>query len=313
MIAKKIDGISYDPEFSKAGMKHRKKNLVNLGNSILFLGPTTLFFAITVLIPFIYGIYLTLNKMDTPADPMVFSGLLNYVNAVKDVQFWSSLWLTLKFVVATVFLVNLVGFGLAYLVTSGIKIQNSMRTAYFTPNLIGGLVLGYIWQFVFVQSLPAIGAKLGISWLKLGWLGDPHLAFWSLVLVTIWQTSGYMMIIFIAGLISIPKELIEAAKIDGAGPIRRLINVTLPLMVPSFVVTIFLSLKNAFMVYDLNFSLTNGGPYNSTQMVSMHVVNKAFVEANYGTGQAEAILLFVIVAIVTGIQVYSSKKLEVEA
>lgn len=139
------------------------------------------------------------------------------------------------------------------------------------------------------------------------------MAFWALVIVTIWQTSGYMMIIFIAGLISIPKDLIEAAKIDGAGAFRRLINITLPLMVPSFVVTIFLSLKNAFMVYDLNFSLTKGGPFNSTLMVSMHVVNKAFVEANYGTGQAEAIILFLIVAIVTGIQVYSSKKMEVEA
>lgn len=251
--------------------------------------------------------------MDSPTDAMVFSGLLNYVNAVKDAEFWSSLWLTIKFVVATVFFVNLVGFGLAYLVTSGMKIQNSLRTAYFTPNLIGGLVLGYIWQFVFVQSLPALGDKLGISWLKLGWLGDPHMAFWALVIVTIWQTSGYMMIIFIAGLISIPKDLIEAAKIDGAGAFRRLINITLPLMVPSFVVTIFLSLKNAFMVYDLNFSLTKGGPFNSTLMVSMHVVNKAFVEANYGTGQAEAIILFLIVAIVTGIQVYSSKKMEVEA
>jgi raffinose/stachyose/melibiose transport system permease protein len=294
-------------------MRQRKKNLANLGNSILFLGPTTLFFAITVLVPFVYGIYLTLNKMDTPSDPMVFSGLLNYVNAVKDDQFWASLWLTLKFVVATVFLVNIVGFGLAYLVTSGIRIQNSMRTAYFTPNLIGGLVLGYIWQFIFVQSLPSIGEKLGITWLKLGWLGDPHMAFWALVIVTIWQTSGYMMIIFIAGLISIPKDLIEAAKIDGAGPFKRLVNVTLPLMVPSFVVTIFLSLKNAFMVYDLNFSLTKGGPFNSTLMVSMHVVNKAFIEANYGTGQAEAIILFIIVALVTGIQVYSSKKMEVEA
>nr|WP_066365377.1 sugar ABC transporter permease [Neobacillus fumarioli] len=280
---------------------------------MLFLGPSTIFFAITVVIPFIYGIYLTLNKMDSPIDAMVFSGMLNYVNAFKDAEFWSSLWLTIKFVVATVFFVNLVGFGLAYLVTSGMKIQNSLRTAYFTPNLIGGLVLGYIWQFVFVQSLPALGEKLGISWLKLGWLGDPHMAFWALVIVTIWQTSGYMMIIFIAGLISIPKDLIEAAKIDGAGAFRRLINITLPLMVPSFVVTIFLSLKNAFMVYDLNFSLTKGGPFNSTLMVSMHVVNKAFVEANYGTGQAEAIILFLIVAIVTGIQVYFSKKMEVEA
>lgn len=294
-------------------MKHRKKGLANWGNAFLFLGPITIFFAMTILIPFIYGIYLTLNKMATPVDPAVFSGLTNYIAAFKDAAFWSSLWLTVKFVLATVFLVNIVGFGLAYLVTSGIKIQNSMRTAYFTPNLIGGLVLGYIWQFVFVQSLPALGAKLGISWLKLGWLGDPHMAFWSLVIVTIWQTSGYMMIIFIAGLISIPKDLIEAATIDGAGPFRRLINVTLPLMVPSFVITIFLSLKNAFMVYDLNFSLTKGGPYNSTEMVSMHVVNKAFVQADYGTGQAEAIILFIIVAIVTGIQVASSKKLEVEA
>lgn len=294
-------------------MKHRKKSLANWGNAFLFLGPTTIFFAITVLIPFVYGIYLTLNKMDTPSDPLVFAGLTNYLNAFKDADFWSSLWLTIKFVVATVFLVNLVGFGLAYLVTSGIKIQNSMRTAYFTPNLIGGLVLGYIWQFVFVQSLPALGEKLGIQWLKLGWLGDPHMAFWALVIVTIWQTSGYMMIIFIAGLISIPKDLIEAATIDGAGPLRRLINVTLPLMVPSFVVTVFLSLKNAFMVYDLNFSLTKGGPFNSTLMVSMHVVNKAFVESNYGVGQAEAIILFIIVAIVTGIQVSSSKKMEVEA
>lgn len=294
-------------------LKQRKNSLANWGNAFLFLGPTTLFFAITVLIPFVYGSYLTFNKMATPSDPLVFAGLTNYLAAIKDMDFWNSLGLTVKFVVATVFLVNIVGFGLAYLVTSGIKIQNSMRTAYFTPNLIGGLVLGYIWQFVFVQSLPALGEKLGISWLKLGWLGDPHMSFWALVLVTIWQTSGYMMIIFIAGLISIPKDLMEAATIDGAGPFRRLINVTLPLMVPSFVVTIFLSLKNAFMMYDLNFSLTKGGPYNSTEMVSMHVVNKAFVQADYGTGQAEAIILFIIVAVVTGIQVYSSKKLEVEA
>jgi raffinose/stachyose/melibiose transport system permease protein len=251
--------------------------------------------------------------MDTPVDPMVFSGLENYINAAKDTRFWESLWLTLKFVVATVFFVNVVGFGLAYLVTSGIKIQNSLRTAYFTPNLIGGLVLGYIWQFIFVQSLPAFGKRFGIEWLELGWLGDPTMAFWSLVIVTIWQTSGYMMIIFIAGLVSIPGDLMEAARIDGAGAFKRLINITIPLMIPSFVVTIFLSLKNAFMVYDLNFSLTKGGPYGSTEMVSMHVVNKAFVEANYGTGQAQGIILFVIVAIITGIQVYSSKKMEVEA
>lgn len=294
-------------------MKERNRKLAQRGNSLLFLGPITLFFSMTVLIPFLYGIFLTLNKMDTPSDPLMFSGFYNYLQAIKDTQFWSSLWLTLKFVVSTVFFVSIVGFGLAYLVTSGLRIQNSLRTAYFMPNLIGGLVLGYIWQFIFVQSLPAIGETLNIQWLTLGWLGDPTLAFWALVLVTIWQTSGYMMIIFIAGFVSIPSDVMEAAKIDGAGPIRRILNVTLPLMIPSFVITTFLALKNAFMVYDLNFSLTQGGPYNSTQMVSMYVVNKAFIQANYGTGQAEAIILFIVVAVVTGIQVYSSKKMEVEA
>src|SRR5690606_7001845 len=198
----------------------------------------------------------------------------------------------------TTILINIVGFCLAYSVTSVIertKVQTFLRSAYFTPNLIGGLVLAFIWQFVFVQILPAIGDFTGIKWLELGWLGDPVMAFWALVIVTVWQQSGYMMIIFIAGLISIPKDLMEAATIDGAGPLKRLRYVILPLMVPSFVVTIFLSLRNAFMIYDLNLSLTDGGPYNSTLMATMHVVNKAFIEYDYGTGQAEAIVLFIIV------------------
>ncbi|MFS8650382.1 MAG: sugar ABC transporter permease [Caldibacillus sp.] len=297
-------------------MVNRKRKILDWGNSILFLGPTTFFFVITVIIPFIYGIYLTFHSMSTPTDPLVFSGVENYVQAINDTRFWESLWITIKFVFATTILINIVGFCLAYLVTLVIeraKVQNFLRSAYFTPNLIGGLVLGFIWQFVFVQILPAIGDFTGIKWLELGWLGDPVMAFWALVIVTVWQQSGYMMIIFIAGLISIPKDLMEAATIDGAGPLKRLRYVILPLMVPSFVVTIFLSLRNAFMIYDLNLSLTDGGPYNSTLMATMHVVNKAFIEYDYGTGQAEAIVLFIIVAVITGLQVYFSKKKEIEA
>lgn len=297
-------------------MVNRKRKILDWGNSILFLGPTTFFFVITVIIPFIYGIYLTFHSMSTPTDPLVFSGVENYVQAINDTRFWESLWITIKFVFATTILINIVGFCLAYLVTLVIeraKVQNFLRSAYFTPNLIGGLVLGFIWQFVFVQILPAIGDFTGIKWLELGWLGDPVMAFWALVIVTVWQQSGYMMIIFIAGLISIPKDLMEAATIDGAGPLKRLRYVILPLMVPSFVVTIFLSLRNAFMIYDLNLSLTDGGPYNSTLMATMHLVNKAFIEYDYGTGQAEAIVLFIIVAVITGLQVYFSKKKEIEA
>lgn len=294
-------------------MIREKSAVKRLGNQLFFTGPTIIGFAMALLIPFAYGFYLTLMKMTSPVSPLVFTGLNNYIIAFQDTKFWASMWLTLKFVGATILFVNVVGFALAYLVTSGIKAQNFFRTAIFTPNLIGGLVLGYIWKFIFIQSLPNIGEKLGIEMLRLGWLGDKDMAFWALVVVTIWQNAGYMMIIFIAGLISVPKDVIEASTIDGANVWQRLTRMTLPLMVPSFVVTIFLTLKGAFMVYDLNFSLTEGGPFNSTMMVSMHVVQKAFMETNYGVGQAEAILLFVVVTVVTGLQVYLSKKKEVEA
>lgn len=294
-------------------MLAEKKRFQRLGNQLFFTGPTMIAFTIALLVPFVYGFYLTLMKMVTPVSPPAFSGLENYNKAISDSQFWDSLWLTVKYTGATIVFVNAIGFALAYLVTMGIRSQNFFRTALFTPNLIGGLVLGYIWQFIFVQSLPAVGEKLGIELLRLGWLGDEHLAFWALVIVTIWQSAGYMMIIFIAGLISVPKDIIEASIIDGANAWQRLLKMTLPLMVPSFVITVFLTLKNAFIVYDINFSLTEGGPFNSTKMVSMHIVQKAFMETNYGVGQSEAIILFVIVAIVTGVQVYFSKKMEVEA
>ncbi|WPP43600.1 sugar ABC transporter permease [Paenibacillus hunanensis] len=278
-----------------------------------FTGPTIFFFALAVLVPFAYGLYMTFNTVSSPIDPLQFAGLSNYREAFQDERFWDALWLTVKFVLATVILINMLGFLLAFLVTSGVRLQNFFRTALFTPNLIGGLVLGYIWQFIFVQTLPALGDKLGIESLRLGWLGDETMAFWAIVLVSIWQSAGYMMIIFVAGLVNVPKDVLEAATIDGANGWQRLRAVTLPLMVPSFVVTVFLTLKNAFMVYDLNYSLTAGGPYGSTTMVSMQVVQKAFNENNYGVGQAEAFVLFVIVAVITGLQVYFSKRLEVSA
>jgi raffinose/stachyose/melibiose transport system permease protein len=294
-------------------MISEKRLIKRMGNQLFFTGPTIIFFTIAVLIPFAYGLYLTFTNMTSPLNPIEFSGLANYKTAFTDAKFWDSLILTVKFVVTTVIIINILGFILAYLVTSGVKMQNFFRTSLFTPNLIGGLILGYIWQFIFVQTMPSIGEKFGIEWLRLGWLGDEHLAFWAIVIVSIWQSAGYMMIIFVAGLVNVPKDVVEAATIDGANGWQRLRKVTLPLMVPSFVVTIFLTLKNAFMVYDVNYSLTAGGPYDSTTMVSMHVVKKAFVENNYGVGQAEAFVLFAIVAVVTGLQVYFSKKLEVAA
>lgn len=291
----------------------RKKSLDKLGDQVFFTLPTMIAFCITIVIPFAFGIYLTFMNMPTVISKLTFGGLVNYKAAFHDKVFWDSLILTIKYVIVSIIFVNAVGFSLALLVTSGIKGQNFFRTSFFTPNLIGGIVLGYIWQFVFNQTLPAIGQLLGIEMLKLSWLGDENLAFWALVIVTIWQMAGYMMIIFIAGIVNIPKDVIEASTIDGANAFHRLKNITIPLLRSSFVITIFMTLKNSFMVYDLNYSLTAGGPYDSTMMVSMNIVKKAFLENNFGMGQAEAIILFIIVAAISGIQVYLGKKGELEA
>ena len=294
-------------------MKSKKKRSLKLGELLFFTLPTILVFSIAILIPFAYGLYLTFMNMPTIVSKPVFGGFMNYIAAFNDPWFWSSLTITVKYVIVTVIFTNLLAFGLALLVTSGIKAQNFFRTSLFTPNLIGGLVLGYIWQFIFVNTLPTLGQKYGIEIIRLGWLGDPTQAFWALIIVTIWQLAGYMMIILIAGLVNIPKDVLEASTIDGVNSFEKIRYIILPLMRPAFVITIFMTLKGSFMVYDINYSLTAGGPYNSTMMVSMNIVKKAFVENNYGMGQAEAIILFILVAAVAGIQVYIGKKGELQA
>jgi raffinose/stachyose/melibiose transport system permease protein len=217
----------------------------------------------------------------------------------------------MKYVFAMVILTNVIAFFLSYVLTSDIKGQNFFRAGFFTPNLIGGIILGLVWNFIFSRVLVYLG-KYYIPFLSKSWLGDPTKALWALVIVTVWQYSGYMMIIYIAGFISIPRDVLEAASIDGANNFVKLKNIMLPFMVPSFIICIFLSLQRGFIVYDINLSLTKGGPFKSTQLIAMHVYEKAFLSQQYGIGQAEAFFLFLVVALVTLTQVYFGKKLEVE-
>jgi raffinose/stachyose/melibiose transport system permease protein len=293
-------------------MTSEKSLIKRWGNQLLYTGPTTLIFVMVMIVPFLYGIYLTLFKWDGISSDMPFVGLTNYIGVFQDERFWQSVWITVKYVAATVTLINLCGFLLAYLIVTGLKRQNFVRAVFFSPSLIGGLVLGFLWQFLFNQFFVSIGQKYELAMFSKSWLGDPDKAFWAMVIVTVWHYAGYMMVIFIAGLMNVPKDLMEAGSIDGANKWRQLFHITLPLMVPSFIVTIFLSLQRGFMVYDLNYALTEGGPYGSTVLVSMHVFDKAFKSYDYGMGQAEAFVLFFIVATVTMLQLYFSKKKEVE-
>lgn len=284
-----------------------------LKNMCIFALPGIFVFCAVVIIPFIYGFYLTLTDWNGVSQVKNLVGFTNYGEVFKDADFWNSMLLTLKYVLFSVLLVNLVAFLLAYMLTNGVKGQNFFRTGFFTPNLIGGVVLGFIWQFIFSRVLVNFGEATGWGIFSTSWLSDPNKAFWSMVVVTVWQLSGYMMIIYIAGFTGLSTDVMEAASIDGATGFQRLKSIILPLMVPSFVICLFLTLSRAFMVYDVNLTLTGGEPYGTTRLVAMHVYEKAFTARNYGVGQAEALFLFLIVACISGVQIYMGKRKEVEA
>lgn len=293
-------------------MKEKTK-LGNLKLFLIFAGPAAFLFLCVVVIPFIYGAGLTFtnwNGINTNPGFVLFE---NYASAFQDAEFWHSLLLTIGYVLASVLLINGIAFLLAYLLTSGIKGQSFLRSAFFTPNLIGGIILGFIWQFIFNRVMVPVGETLDLGIFSTSWLNDPTKAFWAMVIVTVWQYSGYMMIIYVAGFTGVPRDLIEAAGIDGCTSVQTTRYVVLPLMVPSFVICLFLSIQRCFMVYDLNLSLTNGGPYNSTKLAAMHVYQKTFVSKEYGVGQAEALILFAVVAIITVTQVWLGKRKEVDA
>ncbi len=294
-------------------MKKMNRSLNNIKTYLFFAGPATFIFFTVIIIPFIYGVYLTTTNWDGIRNSKDFVGFSNYLYVLKDQKFWDSLAVTIQYVFFSVLIINVIAFALAYFLTNGLKAQNFFRAGFFIPNLIGGITLGYVWRFIFSTAIPTMGQKLGISFLSVSMLGNAVGAKWAMVFATVWQYAGYMMVIYIAGLMMIPKELIEASSIDGANFFHKIKSVTLPLMTSSFVICTFLSLQRAFMVYDVNLALTDGGPYGTTRMLSMHVYNEAFTSSRYGSGQAEAIFLFIIVAAIALTQVYFSQKLEVEA
>ncbi len=292
-----------------------KKNtaMTNIGTFLVFAGPAVFCFLAVVIVPFLYGVYLTFTSWDGISSAKPFVGIANYIGAFKDADFWHSLGLTLIYVLFSVILVNVVGFLLALLVTGKIRGSNFFRAGFFVPNLIGGIVLGYIWQFIFKNILVYVGKNFGIGFLQKSWLSSPLYAFIALIIVTIWQLSGYMMLIYIAGLTGVSEDLREAAKIDGCNEGQVTKYIVLPLMRSSFTICLFLTITRCFMVYDINLALTEGGPFGSTVLAAMHVYDEAFVAKQYGIGQTEAIILFLITAIIAVSQALINKSKEVEA
>ena len=251
---------------------------------LMFAGVTTFIFCAVVIVPFIYGLYLTFTSWDGVSVSKPFVGLANYAATFKDGAFWQALLRTAIYSVISVILVNVVAFILAFLVTSGVKGQNFFRAGFFVPNLIGGIVLGYIWKFVFNRAFVSLGNALSIGFLSTSWLATTNGAMLCLIIVSVWQYAGYMMLIYVAGFMSVSNDVIEAAKIDGCTNMQTIVHISVPLMVSSFVQCLFLTITRCFMVYDVNLSLTNGEPFNSSVMAAMHVYNTAFTYKDYGTG-----------------------------
>ena len=278
----------------------------------LFVLPLVTIFSIIVIIPFIIGIVYSFFKWDgLPMNPKIFVAFDNYIRLFSDERFMTSALHTIIFTVVAVLLINILGLAFALIVTTKLKTRNVARTMLFMPYLIGGLLLGYIWKFIFGEGFNIIGEMLGAENVFFNWLTDPKLALVALIIVATWQMAGYIMIIYITGIQGIPDDVIEAAAVDGAGFWQTLFKIKFPLIMPSFTICLFMSLSNCFKIFDTNLSLTGGGPNNATEMFAMNIYNEIFKLNNYGYGQAKAILFFLVVAAITLVQVSITKKQEV--
>ena len=269
----------------------------------VFLDPTFLAFIIGFIVPFIMGLYLSLCDFRTVTDAK-FVGLSNFVKAFQDAEFLHAFLFTSAFTVVTVVLINVIAFAVAMVLTQNVPGTNIFRTTFFMPNLIGGIVLGYIWQLIFNGILARYDLALKIS-AKYG--------FWGLVIVLCWQQIGYMMIIYIAGLQSIPGDLNEAAQIDGASAWQRLWNVTIPNMMPSITICTFLTLTNGFKLFDQNLSLTAGEPMKQTEGLALNIFNTFYARVGWqGVGQAKAVVFFILVVGLGLLQLRMTRSKEVQ-
>lgn len=269
----------------------------------IFVLPTLIAFTIGFIVPFIMGIYLSFCDFTTVTDAK-FIGLDNYVKAFGDAEFFHSLMYTSAFTIVTVIVINVCAFAVALVLTRNIAGCNAFRTVFFMPNLIGGIVLGYIWQLLLNGVLQIFEKTLTYS---------STYGFWGLVILMCWQQIGYMMIIYVAGIQNVPGDVIEAAKIDGANERQILTKITIPMVMPSVTICTFLTLTNSFKLFDQNLALTNGEPSNTSALIALNIFKTFYTRNGWeGVGQAKAVIFFILVAIIAVAQNVLTRRKEVQ-
>jgi raffinose/stachyose/melibiose transport system permease protein len=290
------------------GCVKRKLSERILNSFWLYTGVPYVIFLGFVLVPFLMGGFYSLTDWNGVSRNLDFVGFSNFVKMFReDPGFMTSAWFTIRLTVASVVIVNLIGLIYAVLFHNTNRWNSVLRVVLVLPNVIGGIILGFVWQFIFSQALPSLGGVLE----TIPWLGDGSTAFWAVLIVLVWQQSGYVMLIYIASMNSIDQQLFEAAEIDGASRAAQFFRITLPLIVPAFTVSIFIVLAYSFKIFGLVFALTGGGPYGSTESLAINIYNEAFLYGNYGLGSAKAVVFFVAVAVMSYLQVRFTQKREV--
>ena len=287
----------------------------------LFLLPTLIAFLMVIIIPFIFGIYYSFTDWQGTGAVNRVVGFENYKAIFQEPGFLHSFLVTLLFTVLNIITVNVVAFIISLLVTSEIRGRNIYRAGFFVPNLIGGIVLGLVWQFIFSNILPSVGQSLGLPTLSKSLISNKDTVMITLVTVNTWQYAGYIMLIYVAAIQGISKSVMEAAEVDGARYWTRVRKIQIPLMANAFTISLFLTLTNSFKMYDVNVALTNGGPVSlfmmkpvqASELLALNIYNTAFKYNNMAQGQAKAVIFFVVLTIFSVIQVTWNKSKEVEA
>lgn len=288
--------------------KSARKNIIFLS----FAFPALLLYSIIYIVPLLTGVFYSFTRWNGISFSKEFIGLANFIELFSDGRFGNSLFFTIKYAIFNVIIINVLAFCLALMLDRNSRGIGLLRSIFFIPNVISMVIVGFIWQFTFMNITGELATLTGFAFLDQSWLGNPDISFYSVTLVSVWRGTGYIMIIYLAGLQTINQDLIDASRIDGASAWRRFVHIILPLMVPSINVCLFMTIANSFKMFDLVFAMTRGGPGYATEVISMNIYNEAFLNDRYGYGIAKAVVLMLIILLITYIQIKILKKKEVE-
>ncbi len=291
----------------------KKKNIKQGLTYFTFTGPSIILYCLFILWPLGLAIYYSLQDWNGISTAYNFVGIQNYINVFKEKAFINSILFTLNYMAVLVILLNLIGLLTALALNTKLKLRGLLRTAFFVPIVISAVVVGYMWNIIVSKLFPYLGNLFGIEMLARNWLAYPGTAYAALIIATVWQSFGYYMIIYLTGLQSVPRELLEAAEIDGASKWKKFFHVTVPIIRPTFTVCIFLSIVNGLKAFDMIYSLTSGGPFGSTNTISFQIYTDAFKRDMLSYASAKAIIFCIMIIVISLLQVFFMRRKETEA